>query len=119
MKETTDSSISAQAKASTRIKALVINPVEVQYKNLYLFLWWKQLSSITNVSGKSQLAWDQASDYGDNQNRSRNWQTGAENTNSIGQGRNGGIEAEKHSAQGDTWACQSVCLPMQKTWDMG
>ena len=119
MKETTDSSISAQAKASTRSKALVRNPVEVQSKNLYLLLWWKELSSITNVSGKPQLAWDQASDYGDNRNRSRNWQTGAENTNSLDQERNSGIETEKHSAQGNTWAFQSVCLPMQETWDVG
>ena len=119
MKETTDSSISAQAKASTRSKALVRNPVEVQSKNLYLLLWWKELSSITNVSGKPQLAWDQASDYGDNRNRSRNWQTGAENTNSLDQERNSGIETEKHSAQGNTWAFQSVCLPMQEIWDMG
>ena len=78
MKETTDSSSSAQAKASTRIKALVRNPVDFQSKNLYLLLWGKQLPSITNVSGKPQLVGDRASDFRDSLSRSSSWQTGAE-----------------------------------------
>ena len=119
MKETTDSSSSAQAKASTRIKALVRNPVDFQSKNLYLLLWGKQLPSITNVSGKPQLVGDRASDFRDSLSRSSSWQTGAENTHSADQGGNSGIAAEKHSVQGDIGASRSACRPKLETWDVG